>query len=220
MVFKKLIIFGLIFSLGVKITSIKKAKELIYDSKEYVVKHLDELFGLRTTKKILFRSSILALNPNRPYNRDAINKLFLLKKKEFYMEGMKRGTNGTSYFTDIYTGRLLKGGDEFDYDHIISSQYIFERYKNVLTDYQIAQVVNIKNNIGPTARPINLSKGKKDLIAWFKKDRPDDKFGVQKNLVDKHRQIAEKAVNEKAQEFIRLNNLPVKIIDLSEMIIY
>ncbi|WP_143961351.1 hypothetical protein [Litoribacter populi] len=149
----------------------------------------------------------IRVNPNRPYNRTAINEVFKIRRNEFHLEGLARGENGKSAFTDIYTGEKFIGGQKFDYDHIVSSHALFEKYKHVLTDRQIAELVNIKANIGPTMRPINKSKGKWDLLYWFEKSDASNRFGVKEELVKEQYQKANFAIEKKLQELLKENQI-------------
>ena len=68
---------------------------------------------------------------------------------------------------DLYTGKALRGGDAYDYEHIRSSEEIHSKYKSILTDDQIALVVNCPENIGVTLTFINKSKGKRKMEDWL-----------------------------------------------------
>lgn len=72
-----------------------------------------------------------------------------------------------AHYQDIYTGKVLLGGDPYDCEHIRSSEEIQSRYKSVLTDDQIALVVNCPENVGVTLSSINKSKGKRKMEDWL-----------------------------------------------------
>lgn len=103
---------------------------------------------------------------SRPYHRAEINKAFERVKVLLHLEALQRGS-GTAFFIDSYTGGELRGGERYDYDHIFPSEMIHTRYKDKLTDVEIAEIVNIPENIAVTLRSINQSKGKKDPESWI-----------------------------------------------------
>lgn len=106
----------------------------------------------------------------RPYHRGEINRAFERAKAVLHAEAMLRG-NGRAHYIDTYTGEELWGGDRYDYDHIFPSEMIHSRYKERLSDLQIAEIVNIPENIAVTLRSINQSKGKKDPEIWIQDSR-------------------------------------------------
>ena len=110
------------------------------------------------------------IDPNRPYNRIEIDKLFTKVKAEMHTVALIRGKSkglDKALYQDIYTGKKLIGGDPYDYEHIRSSEEIHSKYKAVLTDEQIALVVNCPENLGVTLTFINKSKGKYKMEDWL-----------------------------------------------------
>lgn len=106
-------------------------------------------------------------NPNRPYHRTEIDEAFKLRKASMHNEALKRGmaydgVNHALYY-DCYTGKMLRGGDRYDYEHIISAEAIFMHYRKTHTNVQIAEIVNHPDNVSVTLRTINQYKGKYDL---------------------------------------------------------
>ena len=107
------------------------------------------------------------IDQNRPYWRTEINQAFAKRKAVMHAEALKRGGNGIALFQDCYTGKTLRGGDSYDYEHIRSSEEIFIKYRHKLTNEQIAEVVNCPENVGVTLRKINQSKGKRRMEDWL-----------------------------------------------------
>nr|WP_315234072.1 hypothetical protein [uncultured Flavobacterium sp.] len=70
-------------------------------------------------------------------------------------------------YQDVYTGKELIGGDPYDYEHLRSSEAVHTQYKSLLTDEQIALVVNCSENVAVTLRCINQSKGKRKMEDWL-----------------------------------------------------
>lgn len=192
-----------ILILGTSQGLIKNGAKSLKTTKYIKTSKIDDLKFFRKSHSVL--KPVKILNPPRPYNRDAINELFKIRKKELHLEGLKNGSNGVSKFSDIYTGKILRGGEKFDYDHIISAKTVFDKYKHVLTDKQIAELANMKENIGPTIRDINKSKGKKDLLKWFKNPKNDQIHQVNEDLLINNYKRAEEAVNNRALEMMKFN---------------
>ena len=107
------------------------------------------------------------INPNRPYSRLAIDLIFTKTKAAMQKAALIRGGDGLASYTDVYTGKTLRGGDPYDYEHIRSSEELHSTYKSVLTDEQIALVVNCPENVAVTLRAINQSKGKRRMEDWL-----------------------------------------------------
>jgi len=107
------------------------------------------------------------LDPNRPYRRTEIDKIFTKTKVSMHQAALIRGGDGIALYIDIYTGKTLRGGDPYDYEHLRSSEAVHTQYKSVLTDEQIALVVNCPENVAVTLRCINQSKGKRKMEDWL-----------------------------------------------------
>ncbi|UAM96695.1 hypothetical protein K8354_10130 [Polaribacter litorisediminis] len=108
----------------------------------------------------------LTQNPSRSYSRLEIDLVFRELKATMHKKACIRG-NGIALYQDLYTGKTLRGGDSYDYDHIRSAEEIYNKYKSTLTDEQIALVVNCPENVGVTLTSINKSKGKKRMEDWL-----------------------------------------------------
>lgn len=107
------------------------------------------------------------LDPNRPYSRLAIDLIFTKTKAAMQKEALIRGGDGLALYIDVYTGKTLRGGDAYDYEHLRSSEALHTQFKSLLTDDQIALVVNCPENVGVTLRCINQSKGKRKMEDWL-----------------------------------------------------
>ncbi len=107
------------------------------------------------------------IESNRSYSRLAIDLIFNKTKAAMQKAALIRGGDGLALYIDCYTGKTLRGGDPYDYEHIRSSEEIHSKYKSILTDYQIAIVVNCTENVGVTLTFINKSKGKRRMEDWL-----------------------------------------------------
>ncbi|OAB27767.1 hypothetical protein SAMN05444395_1141 [Flavobacterium fryxellicola] len=111
------------------------------------------------------------LEQNRPYSRVEIDRVFDRVKAAMHVtaavSGKSKGLSQAHYY-DAYTGKELLGGDAYDYEHIRSSEEIHTRYKSILTDEQIALVVNCVENVAVTLTAIIKSKGKKKTEDWLR----------------------------------------------------
>ena len=87
--------------------------------------------------------------PNRPYHRYEIDLLFKKTKAQMQQKALIRGGDGRALYTDCYTGNTLRGGDRYDYEHIISSEEIFMTYRDRLTNHA-KNVSNHRINIALT----------------------------------------------------------------------
>jgi hypothetical protein len=103
----------------------------------------------------------------RPYCRTEIDIAFTKRKALMQLEALKRGGDGYALYQDCYTGKTLRGGDPYDYEHIRSSEAIFMKYRNILNNEQIAEIVNCPENVSVTLRTINQSKGKRSMEDWL-----------------------------------------------------
>lgn len=107
------------------------------------------------------------IDSDRPYRRTEIDKIFTKTKASMQQAALKRGGDGIALYIDVYTGKTLRGGDSYDYEHLRSSEAVHTQYKSVLTDEQIALVVNCPENVAVTLRFINQSKGKRKMEDWL-----------------------------------------------------
>ena len=115
---------------------------------------------------------------DRPYFRKEIDLAFTKRKAIMHAEALKRGGDGVALYQDCYKGKILRGGDPYDYEHIRSSEEIFMKYRHVLTNEQIAEVVNCPENVGVTLRTINQSKGKRRMEDWLSSGLNRAELGV------------------------------------------
>ena len=138
-------------------------------------------------------------DPNRPYWRAEIDDAFIKRKAIMHAQALKDGKSfdgkDIAYFIDCYTGKILRGGDRYDYEHIISAEEIFMHYRSTRTNLQIAQIVNHPDNVGVTLRTINQYKGKYDLQSRIL-DNPAKiaEFGIDVVLTKKNLEKAESGV--------------------------
>ena len=106
----------------------------------------------------------------RPYRRIEIDKVFTKVKAGMQAAALLRGKAigmDKALYEDFYTGKELIGGDPYDYEHIRSSEAVYNAYKSILSDDQIAQVVNCAENVSVTLTLINKSKGKRRMEDWL-----------------------------------------------------
>ncbi|MDG2433907.1 hypothetical protein [Flavobacterium sp.] len=122
------------------------------------------------------------IDPNRPYSRLAINIIFTNTKATMQKAALIRGGDGLAQYTDVYTGMTLRGGHPYDYEHIRSSEELFSKYKAILSDEQIAFVVNCPENVAVTLRAINQSKGKKRMEDWLSNPANIANYGIDLKL--------------------------------------
>ncbi|MFD1015054.1 hypothetical protein [Winogradskyella rapida] len=108
-------------------------------------------------------------NPSRPYHRAEIDQRFTIVKAQMHQQALTKGGDGIALYTDCYTGKTLRGGDRYDYEHIRSSEAIFMTYRDRLTNTEIAELVNCPGNVAVTLRSINQSKGKMRMEDWMAK---------------------------------------------------
>jgi hypothetical protein len=133
---------------------------------------------------------------SRPYHRGEINKAFEKIKAQLHAEAVLKG-RGIAFYLDTYTGGKLWGGDSYDYDHIFPSELIHTKYKDEFSDQEIAEIVNIRENIAVTLRSINQSKGKKNPEIWIQEVRQTRNESIKVDLVEKAIQHAKQAIEKK-----------------------
>ncbi len=138
-------------------------------------------------------------NPNRPYCRIEIDLAFAKRKALMHTDALERGKSydnqDLALYYDCYSGKLLRGGDRYDYEHIISAEAVFERFKSTHTDKQIAELVNHPDNVATTLRSINQYKGKYDLESRIL-NNPQKiiEFEIDVELTKRNLHKAEKAI--------------------------
>src|SRR5690606_7218514 len=144
------------------------------------------------------------IDPQRRYMRIDTDKEFAKVKAEMHKNAiLKEG--GVAWYQDVYTGKTLRGGDPYDYEHIRSSEELYMKYRDRLTDQQIALVVNCPENVAVTLRIINKSKGKKRMDDWI--SNPDN---VTNHDIDL---MLTREVLERADSGIKLNLQKLKKLE-------
>jgi len=142
------------------------------------------------------------LESNRPYHRSEIDKVFTRTKAQMHQEALARGGDGKALYKDCYTGKILRGGDRYDYEHIRSSEYVFMAYRDRLTNFEIAEVVNCSENVAVTLRSINQSKGKMRLEDWLSNSVNTTNHKIVLELAKKAAITADKGIDRKVQEIL------------------
>jgi hypothetical protein len=120
---------------------------------------------------------------------------------EALQRGKTKGSNLASY-QDCYTGKMLTGGDPYDYEHIRSSEEIHSTYKHLLTDEQIALVVNCPENVAVTLTKINKSKGKRRMEDWISNPVNCTKNGINLILTFSNLKKADKGIERMVKRFM------------------
>lgn len=143
-------------------------------------------------------------NPNRPYSRIAIDKVFTKTKAEMQQAALIRGGDGLALYTDVYTGRTLRGGDPYDYEHLRSSEAVHTQFKSLLTDEQIALVVNCPENVGVTLTFINKSKGKRKMEDWLSNPANITANRIDLKLTLSNLKKADEGIARMVESFIKL----------------
>lgn len=178
-------------------------KELIEETIEKTERKLPERI-----KKIFIKSSPkISENSLRPYSRAAINKEFNIVKMQLHNEAKLRGLNSNlkcAISIDAYTGKKLLGGTGYEYDHVRSAEYVFNKYKAFLTDNEIAKVVNCRENIVATQRGINRAKGKWALEKLLNDVEKSRNLGINVTLSKQVANNADDGIKAKVQEIIKM----------------
>jgi len=141
-------------------------------------------------------------NPTRPYHRAEIDQRFTKVKAQMHQEALARGGDGIALYTDCYTGETLRGGDRYDYEHIRSSEEVFMKYRDRLTNAEIAEVVNCPENVSVTLRTINQSKGKMRMEDWIANIDNINKYNINVALTKNVLRKADKGIQKMASTFM------------------
>lgn len=141
-------------------------------------------------------------DPNRSYSRLAIDKIFTKTKAVMQQTALIRGGDGLALYIDCYTGKTLRGGDPYDYEHIRSSEAVHSLYKSLLTDDQIALVVNCPENVGVTLSCINKSKGKRKMEEWLNNPANIIFNGIDLKLTMSNLRKADEGIDRMVREFL------------------
>lgn len=143
------------------------------------------------------------IDPKRPYSRIAIDKIFATRKKAMQKEALIRGSDGIALYTDCYTGQILRGGERYDYEHIRSSEMLHSKFKLILTDEQIALVVNCTENVSVTLRTINQSKLKQIMEDWMTKSNNITKHNINLKLTLSNLKIADEGIERMVNSLMK-----------------
>jgi len=141
-----------------------------------------------------------SISPSRPYHRTEIDREFLKRKQLMQAEALEHG-NGLALYKDCYTGLILRRGERYDYEHIISSEEVFMTCRATHTNEEIALIVNVPENVSTTMRTINQAKGKKCLLQWMT-DSEISAHGINKSLALKNHAKAKRAIEQKAKALL------------------
>lgn len=175
-------------------------RKLSVEVEEHALNNITEEAGEISIK------SVSEVIPNRPYSRIAIDKEFKIIKAQMHSEALTRGAKENvknAVFKDAYTGKKLIGGGKYEFDHIRSAENIYNKYKALLTDDEIAKVVNCNENVVATHMDINRAKGKWDLEKLLEDNQKVKKLGINLPLTKQTAKKADEAIKRKVQEIIK-----------------
>ena len=144
----------------------------------------------------------------RPYSRIEINKQFKRVKNQMHLEALSRGFEydgkQIAYYTDVYTGLVFRGGENYEYEHIRSSENIHSKFKNVHTDKEIALIVNHRDNIGVTSFEINRFKDRYKIEERIlNDDNLIRKFQIDVKLTRQNLGKADKSIQEMSNSILK-----------------
>ncbi|MDX1718694.1 MAG: hypothetical protein R3353_00910 [Salegentibacter mishustinae] len=145
-------------------------------------------------------------NPNRSYHRTEIDLLFTKVKAQMHQEALMRGGDKRALYEDCYTGKILLGGDRYDYEHIRSSEAVFMEYRDRLTNSEIAEVVNCPENVAVTSRRINQSKGKMRMEDWLANNHNASNHRINIALAKNAAANSDRGIQQKVNEIISRKN--------------
>ncbi len=143
-----------------------------------------------------------SFDPKRPYHRAEIDLVFTKVKLQMHNDAILKGGDGRALYIDCYTGKTLRGGDRYDYEHIRSSESVFMTYRYKLTNNEIAEVVNCTGNLAVTLRTINQSKGKMKMEDWMKNMNNIAKYNIDRLLTFKTLSAADIGIEQKVNEVL------------------
>jgi outer membrane protein OmpA-like peptidoglycan-associated protein len=152
----------------------------------------------------------------RSYIRDKTNNTFFNNtKREMHSAAVERGKKlgevnekGETWavYNDMYTNNPLRGGrDNYEYDHVRSSGALYAKHSHEFNDAEMAELINVTENLGVTSMAINRSKGKYEMEKIL--ENPDKVKHLSINVaITKQRLIlADDAIQIKIEE-IRARN--------------
>lgn len=143
------------------------------------------------------------IDPIRPYRRIEIDKIFTRTKASMQQAALIRGGDGIALYIDVYTGKTLRGGDPYDYEHLRSSEAVHTQYKSLLTDEHIALVVNCPENVAVTLRCINQSKGKRKMEDWLSNPANITANGIDLKLTLANLKKADRGIERMAKSLMK-----------------
>lgn len=143
------------------------------------------------------------IDPTRPYRRIEIDKIFTKTKAAMQQAALIRGGDGLALYIDVYTGKTLRGGDPYDYEHLRSSEAVHTQFKSSLTDEQIAVVVNCPENVGVTLSCINKSKGKRKMEDWLTNPANITANGIDLKLTLANLRKADEGIARMVKSFLK-----------------
>ncbi len=144
----------------------------------------------------------MVLIPTRSYQRQEIDLLFTKVKAQMHQQALARGGDGTALYTDCYTGKTLRGGERYDYEHIRSSEDVFMKYRDRLINTEIAEVVNCPENIAVTLRTINQSKGKMRMEDWMANSNNVSNHNINLSIAKRSIANADLGIKNKVEEIL------------------
>ncbi|WP_282031915.1 hypothetical protein [Winogradskyella eximia] len=145
---------------------------------------------------------MMVLIPTRSYQRQEIDLLFTKVKAQMHQQALARGGDGTALYTDCYTGKTLRGGERYDYEHIRSSEDVFMKYRDRLINTEIAEVVNCPENIAVTLRTINQSKGKMRMEDWMANSNNVSNHNINLSIAKRSIANADLGIKNKVEEIL------------------
>ncbi|MEC4113370.1 hypothetical protein VSO92_04525 [Myroides pelagicus] len=90
---------------------------------------------------------------------------------------------------------------KYDYEHVRSSEELFMKFRDKMSNEEIAELVNCKGIVKVTLRSINQSKGKRVFEKWLN-DCFKNSHNISREVAERTLKDVDQAIARKAEEIL------------------
>ncbi|MFN3800080.1 hypothetical protein [Belliella pelovolcani] len=131
-----------------------------------------------------------------------VTKHFSLVKSKMLSQAINQG-KGRAIYQDAFTGKLLWADDSFEFGYIYSPKMICETYQAVLSEEEIAQVINCPSNVIVTHTEVLASLRDQDPDTWIKNQALENTLNIDLALAARQINKAKMAIANAANQYLK-----------------
>lgn len=132
---------------------------------------------------------------------EKISNAFTSTKAKMQRRAINQG-GGKAIYMDAFTGKILWLGDPFEFGYVYSPIQIYDTYKDLLSEDQIAELVNSSANVIVSLTVILESLQEQDPESWLTQEEQRKTFDLDISMARRCIHSAKTAISKAAEKYL------------------